>query len=206
MRSAFARPRPSRRCGRGLSTGHPCRPARLRLVASGVETIFGWTAGAAATLLGLLFVAVQVGFGRVSYDTGNRLHATARPKFTVFVVSLLFLYPGLDRRGLSIGIAIMAGFGAYSVTRCWLPVWGGMLREHRLERTWQTAWLLLAPLVCLAFLVYDSYDQFMSPQRRILEVAVPAVILGLLGVAIRNAWNLLVQQAGRVEAPTANRD
>ena len=179
-------------------------------MAPGVETFFGWTAGAAATLLGLLFVAVQVGFGRVNYDPGNRLRATARSTFslfvTVFVVSLLFLYPGLDRRGLSIGIAIMAGFGAYSVTRCWLPVWGGMLREHRLERTWQTAWLLLAPLVCLAFLVYDSYDQFMSPQRRSIELAVPAVILGLFGVALRNAWNLLVQQAARTDTPTTNRD
>ena len=179
-------------------------------MAPGVETFFGWSAGAAATLLGLLFVAVQVGFGRVSYDPGSRLHATARSTFslfvTVFVVSLLFLYPGLDRRGLSIGIAIMAGFGAYSVTRCWLPVWGGMLREHRLERTWQTAWLLLAPLVCFAFLVYDSYDQFMSPERRIIELAVPAVILGLFGVALRNAWNLLVQQAARPDTTTTNRD
>ena len=179
-------------------------------MAPGAESFFGWTAGAAATLLGLLFVAVQVGFGRVSYDPGSRLHATARSTFslfvTVFVVSLLFLYPGLDRRGLSIGIAIMAAFGAYSVTRCWLPVWGGMLREHRLERTWQTAWLLLAPLVCFAFLVYDSYDQFMSPERRIIELAVPAVILGLFGVALRNAWNLLVQQAATTDTPTTNRD
>lgn len=179
-------------------------------MAPGAETFFGWTAGAAATLLGLLFVAVQVGFGRFSYDPGNRLHAMARSTFslfvTVFIVSLLFLYPGLDRRGLSIGVAIMAGFGAYSVTRCWLPVWGGMIREHRLERTLQTAWLLLAPLVCFAFLVYDSYDQLISPQRRIIELAVPAVILALLGIALRNAWNLLVQQAGRVEAPTTNRD
>src|SRR5262245_16254387 len=90
----------------GAIPQQPPRPDRLRLVAPGVETFFGWTAGAAATLLGLLFVAVQVGFGRVNYDPGNRLHATARSTFslfvTVFVVSLLFLYPGLDRRGLSI--------------------------------------------------------------------------------------------------------
>src|SRR5262249_49415165 len=158
--------------------------ARLRLVAPGAETFFGWTAGTAATLLGLLFVAIQVGFGRFSYDPGNRRHAMARSTFsifvTVFIVSLLFLYPGMNRSGLSIGIAIMAGLAAYTVTRCWLPVWGGMLREHRLERTWQTAWLLLAPLALLAFLVYDSYNQLMSPQRRSIELAVPGVLLGLL--------------------------
>lgn len=179
-------------------------------MAPGVETFFGWTAGTAATLLGLLFVAIQVGFGRFSYDPGNRRHAMARSTFSifvsVFVVSLLFLYPGIDRQGLSIGIAVMAGFGAYSVTRSWVPVWGGMVREHRLERTWQTAWLLLGPLVCFGFLVYDSYEQFVSPHRSSIELAVPPVILALFGIAIRNAWNLLVQPARTPEPATTDRD
>lgn len=179
-------------------------------MAPGAETFFGWTAGTAATLLGLLFVAIQVGFGRFSYDPGNRRHAMARSTFSIFVsvfiVSLLFLYPGIGRQGLSIGIAVMAGFGAYSVTRCWLPVWGGMLREHRVERTLQTAWLLLGPLTCFAFLVYDSYEQLMNPQRMSIELAVPAVILGLFGIAIRNAWNLLLQHGRPAETSATKRD
>ena len=179
--------------------GRPPRPpGSLPLVTPGTETFFGWAAGASATLLGLLFVAIQVSFGRFKYDPGNRRHAMARSTFgiylTLFLSSLVFLWPDVDRSSVSIAVVLLSMFGATNVARTWVPVWRGMLREHQLDRLWQTAWLLVGPLVCYAVLAYDSYSQLRNPGRRIIELAVPGVILGLFSIATRNAWNLLVQQ------------
>jgi hypothetical protein len=164
------------------------------------QNFFGWSAGASATLIGLLFVAIQVSFGRFDYDPSDRRHAMAQSTFGVFSVifinSLTFLYPGIGAVGVSYLLAFSSAFGIFRAIRTWLPVWSGMLQERRLERAWQTAWLLVGPLACYGTMAVFAYRQIASPDVSIVLNGIPGVFIALFGVAIRNAWKLLSEPAG----------
>lgn len=63
-----------------------------------MSTFYVVSAGAAATLVGLLFVAVQIGPPLVVSGPIGRRHAMARSTFTIFVIlfalSMYLLLPG----------------------------------------------------------------------------------------------------------------
>jgi hypothetical protein len=159
---------------------------------------FGWSAGAAATLIGLLFVAIQVSFGTFQFDPGDRRHAMARSTFSIllslFISSLAFLYPGVSAPALGYLLLATSLFGAARVLRTWLPVWRATALEHRLLRAWQTSWTLVSPLLCYGSLVVVSVRQITTAGSNLLLAVVPAIFLALFGIAIRNAWNLIAEQ------------
>jgi hypothetical protein len=162
-----------------------------------VTTFYVVTAGAAATLVGLLFVAVQIGPPLVSRGRVGPRHAIARSTFTVFaivfVVSLLFLVPDTPLRLRAIVTVAAAFGGALRAVRTWVPVWRDKF-EGRIElRLWQTAWLLVGPLVTYAYLALAGVRQLQSIHARILDVDAAYAFVALFMIALRNSWNLLVE-------------
>ena len=148
-----------------------------------MTTFFAVSAGAAATLVGLLFVAVQIGPPLVSSGPIGRRHAMARSTFTVFGVifglSLYFLAPGASLKARATAAIIASAAGANRAVRTWLPVWQDK-PEGRIEfRLWQTAWLLLGPV--------NSADP------NILNDTSAGVFIVLFAIGLRNSWNLLVE-------------
>ena len=122
-----------------------------------MTTFFAVSAGAAATLVGLLFVAVQIVPPLVSSGPIGRRHAMARSTFTIFGVifglSLYFLAPGASLKARATAAIIASAAGSIRAVRTWLPVWQDKL-EGRIEfRLWQTAWLLLGPVLAYAYLI-----------------------------------------------------
>jgi hypothetical protein len=161
------------------------------------QNFFGWSAGAAATLLGLLFIAVQVGFRRFRYDRTKRRHAVASSTLgillTLFISSMMFLYPGLELHQVAQALIVICAFGLFRIVLTWRPVYRSMLGEAEgASRRMQTVWLLLGPGLVYVLVIAFSALQLTSSQL-FLAQAVAGGYLGLFSIAIRNAWQLVSQ-------------
>lgn len=162
-------------------------------------TFYVVAAGAAATLLGLLFVAVQL--GQTSHRGPRR--AMARSTFSLFVLifalSLYSLVPSATsvlRAWLVLAVSIG---GAVRATTTWLPVWRAEIRERVSWRLWQTAWLLLAPVLAYAYLVLIAVAQLRQPSGAALDEGIGGAFVILFVIGLRNAWGLLVEATDQTE-------
>jgi len=154
------------------------------------------TAGAAATLIGLLFIAVQFNIDAFVDDPSNRWRAIAGSTFaiytTLFFLPLFLLIPNLDSAARAGGIFVVVLFGILRVTQTWLPV-GRAVFQRRGERAVQTVWLLVGPLLAYAALASAAYDVARGDLNDALQQTIAFVIMGLFAIALRNSWNLLVE-------------
>lgn len=153
--------------------------------------------GASATLMGLLFIAIQLNLDILAADPSNRWRSIARSTFSMylvlFIVPLLMLIPGLDSSLQATFVILAAGFGVTRSVMTWLPVWRSF-RHQRGERFWHTSWLLLAPAaVYLSFglAAYRLYHNQGSPDS--LRQSIAESLAGLFLIALRNSWNLLIE-------------
>ncbi len=158
-------------------------------------TFFLCAAGAAATLLGLLFVAVQFHMDSLMADV--RWQAVARSTFVMYVflflMPLLFLIPTLDNSGRSIVLFSMAGFGVVRAERSWRPVWRS--RQQRTEGLWQTAWLLVGPLLIYLSVAVLAVQLNGASQTDAIYTGFAWTLVGFFLVALGNSWNLLFEIA-----------
>src|ERR1700730_12796622 len=101
-------------------------------------------ATAAATLVGLLFIAIQINLDTFSREPGNRWRAVGRLTFTTFVMlfilPLMLLIPKLTDSLRGWVILLVVAICVLRILQAWLPVWRGVFRG-RMERVWQSAWL-----------------------------------------------------------------
>ncbi len=152
--------------------------------------------GAAATLLGLLFIAVQFNIEALTSDPSNRWRAVARSTFTIYVVlfllPLIFLIPGLDTAFYGYALLIAVGNGAARAIAAWLPVWRSIL-HRRGERLWETLWLLVGPLVAYASLGRLGFDLLNNYPLSQVQESIAITLIWLFTIVLRNSWNLLVE-------------
>src|SRR5918911_3703643 len=104
------------------------------------QLFFSITATCAATLVGLLFVAVQLTPAGTSPSLLLRRHAMARSTFSLFALlfalSLFFLL-AVPVREQALVLIVAAVVGIYRTVRTWWPVWREMLHGHFRARIWQ---------------------------------------------------------------------
>ena len=157
------------------------------------------SAGAAATLVGLLFVAVQIGPPITLSGGVSRRHAMARSTFAIFVLllalSMDFLLPFQTTHERALVALAGAVFGIFRAVRTWVPVWADKLQGRAEFRLWQTAWLLLGPLVAYAFIILAGVEQLHTSDRNALDIGIAPWFIVLFVIAIRNSWNLLVERS-----------
>jgi hypothetical protein len=150
---------------------------------------------AAATLIGLLFIAVQFNLDLFANEPGNRWRAVARSTFaiygTLFFAPMFMLIPNLDPVTRGVNLLVVAAFGIVRVIMSWLPVRRGV--QHRGERLWQTIWLLLGPLAAYLILARAAFDLAGGSTSAYNQQVIAFVIMGLFAAALRNSWNLLVE-------------
>lgn len=160
--------------------------------------VFSITAAAAATLVGLLFVAIQLTPQGVASGILLRRHAMARSTFTLFstmfAVSLYFLvFPG--GQGAAAVLIVAAAFGIFRVIRTWFPVWREMLHGKLETRIWQTIWLLLGPVGWFAYLATVGIRNLQLSANSLIDMQVgtAATFIALFVIGLRNSWDLLVE-------------
>ncbi len=155
---------------------------------------------AAATVLALLFVAVQLVADRVEGDQKERWWAIAFSTFylflTVFFVSLFYLSPTLVGHGRAIFTLILVAMYILRIARSSFLIWHGIFRR-RGERLWETFWNLAVPFAIYLLLAYQSLSILRgAPPDKLNDNA--AILLAVLfGLALRNSWHLVVEGAYR---------
>jgi hypothetical protein len=154
-------------------------------------------AAAAATLVGLLFVAVQIGPPLVGAGPIGRRHAMARSTFsifaTLFALSLYLVLPDQSSRVRAVVVIAAGAVGTYRTIRTWIPVWADKLQGRIEFRLLQTAWLLVGPVGAYLFLVIAGLQQLRSADPGLLDRNGAGWFIVLFLIAVRNSWNLLVE-------------
>ena len=157
------------------------------------NVFFATTAGSAATLVGLLFVASQLHVD-VFADQKNRWAALAQSTLTtlsvVFVVSLLFLIPKFPLQFRGEITAFLMAVAVYRGFRMWWPV-VRLTEQGRGHRIAQSFWLLVAPFIGYAYVLLAAVQLMMGDAGAVINLAGAFLILFFL--ALRNAWRLVVR-------------
>jgi hypothetical protein len=154
-------------------------------------TFFSVSAGASATLIGLLFIAISIEPARV-FGSGARAEAQAKAAsaFTalanVFFVSLVALIP---HTGLGIPVLVMSTFALLNTVQMGRDLWRSEGRRARLG--WA---LVLSGLVVYGFELRLGWELFRNPAGMGSEGYLDALaflMLGIYGIALARAWELL---------------
>lgn len=157
------------------------------------------SAGASATLVGLLFIGVQFNIEHFMGDPSDRWNAVARSTFEifaiVFLVSLFFLIPGLDDTLRATGLLIAVGGGAVRAIATWRPVMPSIRHLARSGLLGQTFWLLISPLIAYFIFTETAGAYLVANSPTLNQTNVALAMLALFTICLRNSWRLLFDLA-----------
>jgi hypothetical protein len=154
-------------------------------------SFFSVSAGASATLIGLLFIAISIEPARVfGSEARAEAQATAASAFialaNVFFVSLAALIP---HTGLGIPVLVMSTFALLNTVQMGRDLWRSEGRHAR--RGWA---LVLGGLVIYGFELRLGWELFRNPtgmgSERYLD-GLAFLMVGIYGIALARAWELL---------------
>jgi hypothetical protein len=157
--------------------------------------LFSVTAGSAATMLGLLFVAVSI-HGGVSGGMHRNSRALAEQSFSdylvVILMSVLALFPYLTFRELGIwAIVLTAVRGLWAAIRMYQAAMQPFVDDSR----WKSLRRQMLSLVGLALLIFAAARLALNHADARTEFAAAVVVLLVAATAM--AWELLL----RISAP-----
>lgn len=155
-------------------------------------------AEASATVMGLLFVAVQLSAAKVAEHRSARWWSIAFSTFylylTVFFVPLWFLIPSAGQYSRPTFALILAFIGIGRTVRGSLFVWRGIIPGNE-ERWWQRVWYIAGPLVLYSILVYCAAKAYIVGEEIAEDKNVAIVLVLIFSLALKNSWSLLVEGA-----------
>jgi hypothetical protein len=150
--------------------------------------LFVATAGAAAALAGLVFVAVSINLERILHFQGlpERALQTVLMLLSVVVISVVALLPGQDRVALGLELLVVAAVytaGLALTSRTSLPT-------SEQPRSWLVGRLLLLGLGAVP-LVIGAFSVLAEAGGGLYWIT--AGIVGAIAGGVANAWVLLVE-------------
>jgi hypothetical protein len=153
-------------------------------------------ATAAATVIGLLFVAVQLSAERIAGDQSDRWWAIAFSTFymflTVFFLPLSYLSPALKPHGRAVLTLVLAAIYVFRMAQTSFLIWHGMFRK-RGDRLWETFWNLLGPVFVYILLGYDALRTLLNNPYVPMDDRIAILLTVLFAIALRNSWHLVVE-------------
>jgi hypothetical protein len=159
---------------------------------------------AAATLVGLMFVAASIGATYYNVEREAALRAFLTPTVlhfaAVLITCLIVIAP--SHTNLSLGIALATGsvLGLGYSLRVWVMV---RQRHFEIDREDQL-WYLLAPVTSYLLMAVAAGLTVSSPASLVgLDLLAGSLVL-LLVLGIRNAWDMTVWIAVRTPTPPDN--
>ncbi len=159
------------------------------------RTFYSLAGTAAATLIGLLFVAVSIHIDIFARKTSADIHHFAALTFNCFfyvlLVAMLFLIPSLSPLGLGIPLFMLGGLGFVNAV-----VQQRRSRRNRPEHgTPDITTKFNIPIACMLGMVIVGVCVMFWLTLSLYGLI--AVIFALLISAAQNAWTLLVQMEFR---------
>src|ERR1700737_1974885 len=157
--------------------------------------------GAAATLVGLMFVAISLGSRLITERSVPALRVWVHPTLIhfiyVLVIATIIMVPTLTRspRGILLVFAGLLSFG--NALRV-VPYMRKQQREQEADRgDW--VWYLIVPSISYLLFVGTGIGLLLGDNRALNGLA-SAIIL-LLVNGIRNAWDMVVWITIKTESP-----
>jgi len=160
------------------------------------ETFYLMAGTVAATLIGLLFVAVSIHVDNFHRKSSTDLHLFAALTFNCFfyvlLISIFFLVPGLSSLELGILLFSLGGLGFVNM----------LIQQHRVrniqskQKGTGIAAKFNIPIVSLAGLLVVAVSTLFQIVPGLYGM-IPVIIL-LLVSASQNAWALLVQTESKI--------
>lgn len=149
-------------------------------------------AGATATLLGLLFIAIQPNIARLFRDPQGKGKALAVSTFQTYgqiMVVCLFSFTVLLRAEV---IEVAALLGIWRQVRTWIPAW--RLAAHaRAQRLSETFWVFVGPAISDGWLIYSATQLQHGKGSDSTETNIAGALIVLLVIVLRNSWQLLIE-------------
>lgn len=162
------------------------------------NTFYTLILSAAVTLMGLLFFAVLFNADRRGHKLGAAWLSVARSTLNIYVVLLLLplvlLFPDSDDQLRAAIILMLAGFSIVRQFVCWRPL-RSIGSETLMRVRPHLLWLFVVPVSAFALIAYSALG-FLLWNVPFRTPRVSLVVLGLLMVALRNSWNLVLQHGG----------
>lgn len=157
--------------------------------------------GAAATLVGLMFVAISLGSRLITERSVPALRVWVHPTLIhfiyVLVIATIIMVPTLTRSPLGI-LLVFAGLLSFGNALRMVPYMWQQQREQEADRgDW--VWYLIVPSISYLLLVGTGIGLLLGDNRA-LNVLAFAIIL-LLVNGIRNAWDMVVWITIKTESP-----
>ncbi len=149
-------------------------------------------AAATATLLGLLFIAVQPNIDLLFNGSKGHWKALALSTFQTYslilAVSLFAFVPLLRMQALLVACAL----GIWRQSATWLPEWR-LSSAGRFSRLRETFWLLIGPVSIYLWLVFLAFHLVHGKGSEGTETNIAVALIILLFIVLRNSWRLLIQ-------------
>ena len=156
---------------------------------------------AAATLVGLMFVAISLGSRLITERSLPGLRVYVTPTLIhfiyVLVIATVVMIPTLTRRPLGI-LLVFVGLLSFGNALRMVPYMRQQQREQSADRgDW--VWYLIVPSVSYLLFVGTGIDLLLGRNRALNGLAFASILLLVNG--IRNAWDLVVWFALKTEPP-----
>lgn len=173
------------------------------------DAIAGWhdfymlTAGAAATLLGLLFVAVSLNLRLFTDPDHPRLRADAAVTFSSFLylilISLVIVGPNADADSLGWFLLI------YSAIQLVMTQKESDRARRLLREGWRGYLLELGPTLCYLGVIVVAIGAILGHTTMLTDDWMLPLVATLLGTATGNAWDLLLSVGATQNASDESR-
>lgn len=164
-----------------------------------LNMFYGVLAGATATLLGLLFLAIETNMDRIFNAQGGMGKALALSTFQAYgqiLVVCLFTFTVLLRAEV---IEVAAALGIFRQIRNWLPLWR-LSGQGVWRRVGETLWVFAVPTLLDAWLIYWATQLQRGRGSDGVETNIAVALVILLVILLRNSWRLLVEIPGESQA------
>jgi hypothetical protein len=159
--------------------------------------VLGWhdfflaVSGAAAALLGLLFVGVSINLAEMNAAERVGLRASATQAFANLVnalaLGLLMLVPKFDAQSMATAFIAIAALSLVRSIQHLLPVIRHRTRSEQLRTLRRVGWAIASSLI----LAYVAAVLWSSADARILSLLVGVVLVLMIGAA-QSSWDILV--------------
>jgi hypothetical protein len=147
---------------------------------------------ASASLIGLLFVALSINVDAITGASRDDLRAFAEQAFTSFstvlLIAVVFLIPTADPGSIGVAYVILGVVGGARMLRRAPAIWRGLRQSHIGEAVF---WRFVLPVAALFGLVATGLGLITGQPSALYWLV--TVIIGLLMLAARSSWDLLVK-------------
>jgi len=157
--------------------------------------------GAAATLVGLMFVAISLGTRLITERSLPALQLWVHPTLIhfiyVLVVATIIMVPTLTRSPLGI-LLVFAGLVSFGNALRMVPYMRKQQREQEADRN-DWVWYLIVPSISYLLFVGTGIGLLLGDNRALNGLAFAIILLLVNG--IRNAWDMVVWITIKTESP-----